>query len=136
MADKDAERISKKQQYHLEDYQDIDGELLHDSYGNRYLVNDDYVKRQRELRTPSTDKQIELDLAKELLASDLHRLTPQQKDVMYYTMQRFTQTEIAAKMNISVGSVKQHLGAARKKLAKIITGTKEILKEGLENGED
>ena len=131
MAHKDAEKLNKH-----DVPTDMQGELLRDDKGELWLVNDDYYKRTLDAHANSPDKEIELSLAKELLASDLHRLTPKQRDVMYFTMRRFTLDQIAHEMNLEVRTVRRHLEAAKKKLAKLITGTKEILKEGLENGED
>jgi len=109
---------------------------LRDTDGNQYEISEAYFKQAIKRLQPSADKEIELGLAKELLRSNLDRLTLKQKDVMYYTMMRWDQERIAAKMNISKRAVAQHLALATKKLARIITGTKEILKEGLKHGKD
>lgn len=132
MVDKDKLEFSGKEKL-PEEFQHEEGELLHDYEGKRYLVNDDYLKRQKELRRNSRDKSIELKLAHNLLESNLRQLTKKQRDVMYYTMLKMSQSEIAKTMGISLNAVKQHLNLARKKLVKIITGTKQILKEGLDN---
>ena len=116
------------------DLEEFDGEILHDGQGEAYEISDEYHKQQLERQSMSIDKEMELQLAKELLNSNLKRLTPKQRDVIYYTMLRYSQKEIAEKMKLSPETVKQHLYAAQKKLAKIITGTKQVLKEGLQNG--
>ena len=116
-----------------DEFNDVDNELLHDDTGAQYLINDSFLKEQMERRTNSPDKEMDLQLARELLNSNLRQLTARQKDVLYYTMQNLTQYQIARKLHISTSAVQKHLGYARKKLARLITGTKEILKEGLNN---
>jgi RNA polymerase sigma factor (sigma-70 family) len=109
---------------------DLQNELLHDGYGDKYLVNDEHYKTELSRRTNSLSKQQDLELANELLNSDLRQLTEKQRDVMYYRMRRMTYEQIAVKMNITQSAVVQHLNAARKKLAKLIKTTKEVMNNG------
>jgi len=107
-------------------------DLLRDDKGNKYEVSDEDYYRMLERRKPSSSKEIELSLAKELLNSNLNRLTEKQKAVIYYSLFGYSIEAMAQELSISVQAVMGHLERARKKLAKYITGTKEILQEGLQ----
>lgn len=135
MAHNDAKRITKKHKQ-LQDYNDVEGELLHDGYGDQYLVNTDQYKQQLDQRRNSESKEQDLELAREILHSNLRQLTERQRDVMYYVMQKWTQKKIAEKLDISQTAVSQHLQAARTKLAQLITSTKQVLKEGLHGSDN
>lgn len=108
--------------------------LLRDEVGNKYRLSTEDDKRMRDLHTSSPGKEIELGIARELLNSNLTRLTALQRDVMYYTLLGTGRKKIAKTLNISVSAVDKHLQSAKRKLAKYITGTKEVLMEGIHNG--
>ena len=133
---KDNKYYRKLDSLSSEELNDFDGEVLFDRSGIGYELSEDYLKVEMKKRTPSLDEEIELQLAKELLHSNLQRLTKPQRDVIYFTMLRYSHGEIAKKMQISTSAVQKHLTAAKKKLSRIITGTKEIIKEGLEHGSE
>lgn len=124
----DKKRIAQKSKLDNE-YTDVEGELLHDYVGNQYLLSDSDYKQQLEQRANSEIPEQDLQLARELLHSNLRQLTERQKDVMYYTMQGWPQSKIAKKLSISQTSVSQHLQAARVKLAKLIKTTKEVMND-------
>ena len=128
MADKDARKIGRARVP-----LDLEGELLHDRDGNQYVVNSDHVQDQLDQRAISDDKYLELQLARELLSSDLRQLTQRQKDVLYFTMQGLTEQEIGDKLGIAQQVVAKHLERARRKLAGLINQTKEVLQEETED---
>lgn len=116
-----------------EDIINSDVEILHDKDGTAYELSGEYYRDELEKRLPSVDKEIELGLAKELLHSNLRRLTPHQRDVVYYTMIQYSQKDIAQTLGITVSSVQKHLDGARKKLGRLIKTTKKIIKEEMQN---
>jgi len=111
-----------------------DPSLLRDSDGNKYMFSDEDYKEVLDSHTHSRSKQIELQIAKELLSSNLNRLTGRQREVMYYALLGYSLEGTAKEIGITSTTVQEHLERARKKLAKYITGTREILEEGLNNG--
>lgn len=113
-----------------------DPSLLRDSDGNKYALSTEDYDRMLGQREAAHGREIELQIAKELLNSNLTRLTGKQREVMYYTLLGYQRKRIAKELNISVGSVDSHLKLAKKKLAKYIKGTRQILEEGLSNGSD
>jgi len=128
MADKDAYKVGRGSIP-----ADLENELLHDHEGNQYVINDSYVREQLQQRVPSEGRELELQLAREMLNSNLRQLTERQKDVMYYTMVGKSQRDTAKLLGISQTAVSQHLSAARKKLAKLINQTKEVISHGTGN---
>jgi len=103
-------------------------DVVRDDDGNMYEVSEEYYKKQIEQRQVNPDKQLDLELASELLSSNLRQLSQRQRDVLYYTMQRRRQKTIAKKLGISQEAVSKHLLAAKKILAKLILTTKEVIK--------
>ena len=103
-------------------------DVVRDDDGNMYEVSEEYYKKQIEQRQVNPDKQLDLELASELLSSNLRQLSQRQRDVLYYTIQRRRQKTIAKKLGISQEAVSKHLLAAKKILAKLILTTKEVIK--------
>lgn len=128
MVDKDAENVSKKQQF-SHGNEDIEGELLHDYRGRRYLVNSDYVEKQKQLNAPSEEHEIELNIAHQLMESNLKQLTDKQKTVVIGRLEGKTLKKIADEMGIHYTTVQEHLQSAQKKLAKLINQTKNVITE-------
>ena len=103
-------------------------DVVRDDDGNMYEVSEEYYKKQIEQRQVNPDKQLDLELASELLSSNLRQLSQRQRDVLYYTIQRRRQKTMAKKLGISQEAVSKHLLAAKKILAKLILTTKEVIK--------
>lgn len=125
MENKDARKINRS----TDDERLGNPELLHDKWGNGYIINTDYIEELQERREVSEEKKLDLQLARELLNSNLRQLTRKQRDVMAYSMEGLTRKEMAGKMSIGLSMVDKHLKAAKRKLSKLITTTKEIIKE-------
>jgi DNA-binding CsgD family transcriptional regulator len=111
------------------DHEDFDGEIIYTDDGEAYEISDEYRQMQIEKGKVSKEKEARLQVAKELLDSNLKRLSPKQKEVMYYTMLGYHQDAIAKQLKINVRVVQEHLESAKKKLAKYIEGHVEIMKE-------
>lgn len=123
MDDKDAYRIDH-------DSDDHEGDLLHDYTGVQYVVNDQYMERQIERRHNSVEKDIALNIAAQLLRSNLTQLTDRQKEVIIKTMEGKSLRAIAKEMKLNHNTVNEHLIAAREKLAGLINQTKGVLSNG------
>ena len=135
MVDPDAQRVSKKQ---LDSgmLDDAEEELLHDYKGVRYLINDAYLTKQLDRRVNSPDKTIALIAAAQILRTNLNQLTDKQKQVIIGAMEGKSLREIAKEMNIHYTTVQEHLSIAKKKLAGLISNTKQMIQEGLEDAKD
>lgn len=128
MADKGFRKLNPKEvQEHMESGTP---DKLRDAEGNFYEVSEEHYKKQMRIREDTPDHQQDLELARELLNSNLRQLTPRQQDVMYYKMQDWSEAKIAKKLGITQTTVSEHLIAAKKELAALIKSTKEVMNNG------
>jgi len=83
-------------------YEDINGDVLRDNVGNKWIISEEYIKQFQNLHDRRNKK---LDKCKQLLQSEFKVLGKRERRILNMRLHNYTEKEIAGKIKISQPAV-------------------------------